>query len=327
MDSTIYYCVTVDTEEEWQWDQGYFTGPASVKNIQRLPSFQNRCESSGAALAYFTNYAVLNQLESRAVMQSLAQRPRTEIGLHIHPWNTPPLVDAERVPASESFLHHLPWPIQKAKLDTMISIFSASHFQPTCFRGGRYSTSPQIQDFLSQHGLWVDGSVLPGNTWPEPGAPDYRNRDFYPRRILLETEPRRVVWELPLTFGNTCLDQHRGARWLHYAKTKIGRMLHLTAILDRLQLVSQCWLNFENSHGQRMMPFLDVLRLLRPPCVIFTLHSSSLLPNGSPYNRTEQDVQQMLDRISRTLDLIRSWPEFRPATITEIATALEAKYS
>ena len=72
-----------------------------------------------------------------------------------------------------------------------------------------------------------------------------------------------------------------------------------------------------------MLQFLAVLRRLRQPFVSFTLHSSSLLVGGSPYNRTEADVARMLDRAETVLNTVRGWPEFRPATMTEIATHLE----
>ena len=96
--------------------------------------------------------------------------------------------------------------------------------------------------------------------------------------------------------------------------------------LDRTGVVSKAWLNFENPLGERMLQFLAVLRHLRPPFVSFTLHSSSLLPGGSPYNRTATDVARMLDRADNALKLLRDWPEFQPATMTEIATHLETTH-
>jgi hypothetical protein len=320
MVAPIFYCITVDTQEEWDWRSGYPTGPTRTANIAQLPAFQARCEQAGAAVVYFTNHAVLNDPASRSIIQQLSTKPKTEIGLHIHPWNTPPLANTDTVPVLDSYLHNLPWVEQQAKLDNTLQAFRDSGLSPTSFRGGRYSTSPAIQNYLRGLGLWVDCSVLPGTTWPDDGAPDYRQRDMTPHRRESEGKP---IWELPLTFGNTATDQRRGEKWLKAADSRLGRALRLTGLFDRLNLVSRCWLNFENPLGYRMLGYLNVLRTMRPPFVSFTLHSSSLLAGGSPYNRTQRDVQKMLTRMREVLQVVHGWPEFRPATMTEIAQTLE----
>jgi hypothetical protein len=320
MSSPVRYCVTVDTEEEWDWDSGYPTGPAAVTNISRLPAFQELCERAGTAVTYFTNHAVLANPESRRIVQHLATRPRVEIGLHIHPWNTPPLAAGPKVPPRDSFLHNLPWDEQRAKLDTVLAAFRDGGLSPTSFRGGRYSTSPQIQNHLRERGVWVDCSVLPFNTWVDDGAPDYRNRGLAPVRV---SHPAGPVWELPLTFGYTRRPFPVWAQVARFADSGFGRALRLTGVFDRLGVVSRAWLNFENPLGERMLRFLHVLRADPPPFVSFTLHSSSLLPGGSPYSRTDADVQRLLATLEAVLKTVAGWPEFAPATMTEIAHTLE----
>ena len=326
MPEPIRYCVTVDTEEEWDWNSGYPTGPTRTSNIALLPAFQDRMADFGTAVVYFTNHAVLADPAGRAVIQQLAAKPKVEIGLHIHPWNTPPLAPMESVPARDSFLHNLPWGEAKAKLDTTLAAFRDSGLQPTSFRGGRYSTSPQIQNYLRDAGVWVDCSVLPFNTWADDGAPDYRQRGLEPVRHAPRSDGDNSLWELPLTFGYTRIAQRFWDRALKSADSKLGRAARLTGILDRTGLVSKAWLNFENPLRERMLQFLAVLRRLRPPFVSFTLHSSSLQPGGSPYNRTATDVAKMLERAENVMKLIRGWPEFQPATMTEIATHLETTH-
>jgi len=326
MPEPIRYCVTVDTEEEWDWNSGYPTGPTRTSNIALLPAFQDRMADFGTAVVYFTNHAVLADPAGRAVIQQLAAKPKVEIGLHIHPWNTPPLAPMESVPARDSFLHNLPWGEAKAKLDTTLAAFRDSGLQPTSFRGGRYSTSPQIQNYLRDAGVWVDCSVLPFNTWADDGAPDYRQRGLEPVRHAPRSDGDNSLWELPLTFGYTRRAQRFWDRALKSADSKLGRAARLTGILDRTGLVSKAWLNFENPLGERMLKFLAVLRRLRPPFVSFTLHSSSLLPGGSPYNCTDAEVAKMLERAETSLKMLRDWPDFQPATMTEIATHLETTH-
>jgi hypothetical protein len=323
----IRYCVTVDTEEEWDWNSGYPTGPTSVTNIRRLPAFQEMCERVGTAVTYFTNHAVLANPDTRRIIQELAKRPLTEIGLHIHPWNTPPVAAVDKVSPRDSFLHNLPWNEQRAKLNTVLTAFADAGLSPASFRGGRYSSSERIQVFLSERGVWVDCSVLPYNTWADEGAPDYRHRDLAPVHIRRRHVNGSPVWELPLTFGFTRTPFRLWANVLWLADSAPGRVLRITGILDRLGIVSKAWLNFENPLGERMLRFLYALRAERPPFVSFTLHSSSLLPGGSPYSRTEADVTRLLSNAESVLKTVASWPEFVPATMTEVAQHLQSAHS
>ena len=312
----IRYCVTVDTEEEWDWASGYPTGPTSVRNIAELPLFQAICERTGAAVVYFTNHAVLANAESRAIIQNLSKKPKVEIGLHIHPWNTPPLAPVERVPARQSFLQNLPWDEQKAKLESTLAAFEESGLKPTSYRGGRYSTSPEIQQFLAERGLWVDCSVLPFTDLSGEDGPNYRDRDGTPVR---HPGPQ-PMWELPLSLGFTRNNQRF---WAKLLDSRPARTLRFGGIFQRLGIVSKAWLNFENPLGERMLQFLAFLRDTPVPFVSFTLHSSSLWPGGSPYSSPSGAVERIRERIASTLETVAGWPEFVPATMTEIATQLE----
>jgi len=322
----IRYCVTVDTEEEWDWSSGYPTGPTTVRNIAELPKFHAVCEKAGAAVVLFTDHAVLTDPTATATIQDLAKRPRTEIGLHIHPWNTPPVAPVSSVSPRDSFLHNLPWDEQAAKLTSTLTAFRDAGLAPTSFRGGRYSSSKQIQDFLRDHGVWVDCSVLPWNTWADDGAPDYRHRGLEPARISPRQPGDKPVWELPLTFGSTRRPFGFWKKILGAADSKVGRLGRVTGVMDRLGIVSRSWLNFENPLGNRILKYLAALRKARPPFVSFTLHSSSLMPGGSPYAKTEADVARILATAESVLTTVAGWYDFVPATVSEIATHLEAAH-
>ncbi|MFN7893649.1 MAG: hypothetical protein ACK5OC_25405, partial [Pirellula sp.] len=114
-----WFTITVDTEEEWDWSIGYPTGTTKVSNIAGLRRFQTECQKHGASVTYFANHSVLFHDSSARVILDIHDSGKAEIGLHIHPWNTPPIPAAERVTPRHSFLHNLPQDEAIAKLENV----------------------------------------------------------------------------------------------------------------------------------------------------------------------------------------------------------------
>jgi hypothetical protein len=308
------FVVTVDTEEEWDWASGYPTGPTRVTNISRLPAFQDACAHHGAAVTYFVNHAVLADDTSAQIICALAERPRVEIGMHVHPWNTPPLQAAERVPVRDSFIHNLPPELALAKLNVVYDAFAARGLKPITFRGGRYSTSPHVQQWLRERGFGADASILPYTSWTDDGAPDYRDRAPEPVR-------KEALWEVPLSLGFT-----RGpfGFWKR-ALAVASAVPKLVGALSKFGIAERAWLNFENPLGERMLPLIRALLKRNVPYLCFTLHSSSLLPGGSPYAPTEGAVAALFARLNDVLARCAADQALEPATVAEIASRLESQ--
>jgi hypothetical protein len=320
------YAITVDTEEEWDWNAGWPRENLSLKNIARLPHFQEICARYGASVTYFTDHAVLADPASREILLRLAEQPGVEIGMHIHPWNTPPHgPDAKGSPvqARETFLRNLDDDLIISKLSTTYETFREIGLQPTSFRGGRYSSGGVIHRFLQEHGFVADASVVPFTTWRDDGAPDYRNRDLLPQRIAPLRPGEMGLWEIPLSLG---FSRRPFAFW-HRVYDGIERSplryLRLIGIAERVGIVRRAWLNFEDPLGHNMLPFLCTLRRMQLPLICFTLHSSSLLPGGNHYTTSADDEQRIYRDLESALSTLASWEEFYPGTISEVAQALE----
>jgi hypothetical protein len=277
-------------------------------------------------VTYFVNYSVLENASSRKIIQQLARHPRVEIGLHIHPWNTPPLSPVDKEPTRESFLQNLSPEVGLAKLNTVLDAFRDAEITPTSFRGGRYSTSGWIKDWLRDHGLFVDASVLPFNTWADEGAPDYRQRTLQPSRHAPRFDNDLALWELPLTFGYSRKSFPFWQRTFTRIENSFLRRLRIVGLLEKSHIVRRCWLNLEHPLGKKPQPFLNVLRTLKLPYLCCTLHSSSLVVGGNGYTQSEADLQRLYDRLKEIYSFVSSWPEIRFATVTESARHLEQSY-
>src|SRR5688572_14426867 len=108
MHDSTQYTVTIDTEEEWDWDGGWPVERLAVTSARALPKFQALCAKFGVRPTYFTNLAILQNDKSRATLQEVAKNDGVEIGMHIHPWNTPPLAGNITVTPRATFLRNLP---------------------------------------------------------------------------------------------------------------------------------------------------------------------------------------------------------------------------
>lgn len=320
------FTITVDTEEEWDWNGGWPTENLALTNIRCLPEFQQLCARHGAAVTFFTNHAVLDNPEARQTILALAKQPRVEIGMHIHPWNTPPLMHKGPIATRETFIHNLPPDVALAKLDTVYQAFLANGLKPTSFRGGRYSAGPVAQRFLRSHGFIADSSVVPYTSWLDDGAPDYLHRDLLPVRTNPEGVGEGALWEIPLSFGFTRRPFRMWGKVYHRIERSLLRHLRLLGLADRLGLLRKFWLSFESPLGQNMAASLRKLRRLDLPCVNFTLHSSSLLPGGSPFTRTAADRDRLFAQVDEVLRFLSQWDDFQPATVSEVATHLENEY-
>lgn len=322
----ILYTLTVDTEEEWHWQTGWPTRDLTVDNIANLPKLQDLCERHGVGTTYFTNHAVLINSRSRDLLMAIAERKKVEIGMHIHPWNTPPFDANVPVQARDTFVHNLPADIVIPKLETVYHKFAENGLKPTSFRGGRYSCGPVVQDYLRDKGFIADSSILPFMTWKDEGAPDHRDRDLEPVRLAPRHQGEHAFWEIPLTIGFTRGPFRFWQRTFDRIENSWLSKCRFIGIAERLGIVRRIWLNFEQPLGQRMLPLLRRLRGMEMPCVVLTLHSSSLMAGKNEFTPTKADEDRLFGYMDEVFGTLAKWPEFKPATVSEIALQLEEDY-
>ena len=327
MPEPTHLLMTVDTEEAWDWSGAYPTTQYSVDHVSRLVSFQSVCDRHGMRPTYFTNYAVMADEDARSAMLELAQRPNVEIGMHIHPWNTPPFDQAASVVPRHTYLHTRPDSEIRAKLTATYEAFLRAGLRPRSFRGGRYSTGGAIHRFLSEAGFVADCSIVPYTRWGEDGSPDFSHDGLMPQRIAQSASVEKPLWAIPQSAGFT-RSPFRLWAGLHNAieHSALGR-LRLIGAADRLGLVRRVWLNFEMGEVSDWVPFMKRLRRMQVPVVTLTVHSSSLFAGPGPYTRTSAEERTIAERIEKVFEAIGSLDGFVPATVTEATERLERLHS
>ena len=67
----VIFILSIDTEEEWLWDEEFPDDNFSVRNVDKLPDFLNFCQKLGIRTTYFVDYAVAANGHARDIMQDV----------------------------------------------------------------------------------------------------------------------------------------------------------------------------------------------------------------------------------------------------------------
>ena len=304
--------LTVDVEADNQWS---FDGTISIGNLRRLPRFQSLCESYGFAPTYLMAYECLGDSDAVASMRDWQERGAAEVGAHLEPWTTPPFIDAEmRNPAMQAFPSELSHDCFAQKLATLTAEIERSVGRaPRSFRAARWGVSGTMLSELLRQGYIADCSVTPKISWQKmaglpggPGGPDFRRAPVVPYRPSAKDISKpgcgRIV-EVPMTVlytGPFVREGSNPARWF----SRMGEGI-LKRILNRFLFRGE-WLrigphsrsrDWEALHRAAQRNRLDVLE--------FMIHSSELMPGGSPLVRTEEHAEAVLEKMSAMLEYFR----------------------
>lgn len=322
------FVITLDTEPDNEWGRPRV---ATTENARFVPRFQELVARHGFRTTYLLTLEMAEDPFLRDYLRPRQQAGECEIGAHLHPWNTPPLV-----PLTPDDMRHHPYPfeypvdVQQAKLETLVTAI-ATHYgvRPVSYKAGRWGLDGPHAQLLEAMGFRVDTSVCPGINWgPSTGDPRGTGGPNFTRAGLL---PYRLdgadvcrpgtlrLWEVPPTI----VFYSALGRYIPAVRTLYHRYRRVRRLFDRQRLGAQ-WL--------RPYPYMTVDRLVRVAGLArragarvlnLTFHSSELMPGGSPYNRTTASIESLYARLDGFFTYLRG-QGFRGATLSEIADELDA---
>ena len=293
--------VTIDTEEKGLWS-GNYTSQATVKNIAAIPRFQSVCDQFSIRPTYLITTPVAESPDAVKTLRSIHDTGRCEIGTHVHPWNSPPIIDTESDP-EDSYLCNLPADIQHAKLEQLTDqIENSFGSRPVSFRAGRYGIGATAIRSLRKLGYCVDSSVLPRVDYSSQDGPDFRAatcRPYFPSDSdILSNGNDESLLEIPVTAGFTHRHFELADRLRQVATQTPWRQMRAVGILDRTGIATRVKLSPEQATLARMKQLATAVVNRNVQVLVLMFHSSSLLPGCSPYVKTEQDLDRFLERLS-----------------------------
>jgi hypothetical protein len=239
----------------------------------------------------------------------VAARGAGEIGMHLHAWNSPPL---EPLTSDDfryqPYLIEYPDRVMKEKIKVLTRLLEERFDQKMIsHRAGRWAFDGRYAALLLEEGYRVDCSVTPGVDWRGTmgnpagnGGTNYTNfpqNPYYVNPSDISLLAAGTLLEVPVTVRRSGLHRKAqwayrtpwlrraangvspGLRWLYPAKTDLNAMLQLA--------------REARAEGATHMEFM--------------LHSSQLMPGGSPSLRNASDIERLYESLEILFGAVAGW--------------------
>lgn len=272
------FIITIDTESDNQWD---YTHSQSIENVHFIPRFQSLCEKYNFKPVYLVDYSMAQSQELIDFLNNRLAAGNCEVGMHLHAWDTPPSHEYDIIPESRSYLIEYPMDVMEEKIATMSSLLRNSFSSPiTSHRAGRWATDERYLSLLAKYGYKVDCSYTPGINWSSSkgainGGSDYSSVISSAKWLSGD------LLEVPMTVSKLhCIDDFKIKELpKEIIKGALGRNVWLRPALSSNKLMNCLVKSNVNDYLEFMM------------------HSSELMPGGSPYFISEADIERMYSRL------------------------------
>jgi peptidoglycan/xylan/chitin deacetylase (PgdA/CDA1 family) len=314
----MHLLVGIDTEGDNQWSVAA-RAHQTFESLYALPRLHALFARHGVRPTYVITHPVATDSRSSDVLRRLLSGGDCEIGAHHHAWETPPFgPDDVRRHAYASSLSLRQF---EQQLETLTGAITAAVGQrPVSYRSGRFGFSAGHVAALERFGYLVESSVAPLFYESHKGGPDFVEAPLTPYFLAYDsaTEPGTSrVLEVPVSAGLN----RRLPRILQYAYARAPRPYTTKRVLRVLGVLRMRWLRPSYSSLDDMKGLARDLAAAGEPVLNLLFHSSEAIVGGSPYNRTQAELDAFCDRLERFLTFATHDLGAQPATLAEFHTA------
>jgi peptidoglycan/xylan/chitin deacetylase (PgdA/CDA1 family) len=310
----LHLLVGIDTEGDNQWDEASRANQ-TFENIYALPALHALFATRSVRPTYLVTHPVVSDPRSADVLRSLGQTGGCEIGAHHHAWETPPF-EADDV-RRHTYALALPPDRFDRQLATLTdAIEAAVGTRPRSYRSGRFGFSASHVSALERAGYLVESSIAPLFYEEHKGGPAFVEAPLEPYFLSYDDACRpgsSRLLELPVSAAL----HRRYPAWLQYRYARAPWPYTTKRILRKLGIARMVWLRPSYSSLDDMKRLARRLADDGVPLLNVLFHSSEAIVGGSPYNRTESELEAFVDRLDRFLAFAVSELGATPATFAE----------
>lgn len=280
-----YFIITVDTEGEggWSWHRG---DKIYTRNADYVEPFQKLCDKFCFKPVYLTNYEMAMNDEFMNRITQWEKDGRCEIGIHLHAWSNPPFVELNGPYDGQDYLIEYPENVMREKFAVLYNLLTQKiGHAPVSHRAGRWAMDDRYFKILSDFGIKVDCSYTPGINWSLNKGITRGGSDF-------SSVPDCSHWiedilEVPMT--------------IRQMRTIAGQSLKQR--IKNFMFRKRVWLRPAGQSSDEMKRLISKINSEDSvDYVEFMIHSSELMPGGSPYFTTESDINKLLRSFRSVFD-------------------------
>ena len=290
--------VAIDTEGDNQWDLEARRNQ-QFENLYALGRLHDFFARLVVRPTYVVTYPVAMDPRSGEVLRGLLARGDCEIGSHHHAWETPPCTDDDV--RRHPYALQLPLDQFDAQVSALTaSITAAVGTRPVSYRSGRFGFSASHVSSLEQQGYLVDSSIAPLFYEAHKQGPDFVGAPLTPYFLSYDNPTRAGssgVLELPISAALN----RRVPAFVERLYARAPFNYHIKRALRLARLAEVHWLRPSYSSAA------DMCRLGRRivdrgvPILNLLFHSSEVIVGGSPYNRTQGELDAFYERLGQFL--------------------------
>ncbi len=305
--------LTVDAEEEFDWNGPFSATRHSLDHVHRLAKFQQFCDGLGVSPVYLIDFPIATSPQAIEILGDAVKAGKAEVGIQLHPWVNPP--HQEEVNRFNSYAGNLPAALEREKFqclrDTIAQNFGV---QPQIYRAGRYGLGPNSVAMLRDGEVAIDSSVRSKFDYRPGHGPNYQAMPLVPFWM----DSGRNVLELPLTTVFWGMLRKQGDQIYPLVRD----YPRLRGVLSKLGLLERIPLTPEGVSADEALRGIDIALDDGLPLLVLSFHSPSLEPGNTPYVRTEDDLDQLYDWWRRIYAYLGQ-REVAPTTVAEILASVE----
>lgn len=278
--------LTVDTEEEFDWNGPFKASGHGLDHVARLHKFQEFCEGLEVSPVYLIDWPVATSPLAIEIIGDAVKAGKAEVGIQLHPWVNPP--HDEEVNTFNSFAGNLPEELERAKFlrlrDEIEKNFAAA---PKIYRAGRYGLGPNTAKLMKDAGVPIDSSVRAKFDYSAGHGPDYKHHPLKPYWV----DSEHKLLELPLTTVFWGMLRKQG----DFLFPRLAHLPKGLGIASRLGLLERIALTPEGVTAEEALRGVDIALDDGLPLLVLSFHSPSLVPGNTPYVHDEDDLDRLYD--------------------------------
>lgn len=314
------FIITIDTEgdDQWNWRVGQ---AITTENVLFLPRFQDLSEKYGFKPVWLSNYEIVSDKRFVNFISKVLDKKTGEVGMHLHAWNTPPQFDLPVERSGAPYLIEYPFEVMEQKLAVMTDLIKSNiGVSPVSHRAGRWATDQRYFSLLGKYGYCVDCSVTPHVNWEKhegqtvcSAGSNYLDANEEPSVILQGDSMQKALIEVPVTVRTSHKVFAQGAK----------NPRNVLASVYRAVKTQVLWLRPNGKNLQQMLYLIKQVAASDSEYIMFMLHSSELMPGGSPRFKTEESIEHLYNDIEAVFSYASK--RFVGATLEEYYKKLQLK--